>query len=359
MLLKLPNYVKIFFFLAISIMLFYSLSVASAIFIPIFIALFFSCLLFPISNWLVSKKFPKWLAILISILAAIIVVAGLLYFFIYQIMSFQDDLPKLASSLQKKLHEMQIFIAKEFNFSQAAQTQWADKKIEEIGNDASTYLMNIFSATGAVLADLALIPIYIFFITYYSDKFERFIAMLLDQKYQDKLLGIISKVSKVSQLYIKGILIDILILSVLNSIGFLILGIEHAILFGTLAAFLNIVPYIGVLVGSLFPILIALITKDTIWYAVGVFGVCTFVQFLDNNFITPKIVGSSVSINPLAATIALIIGANVWGIAGMILFIPLTGMIKVFCDNVSQLKPYGYLLGDEEINDPDALHHQL
>ncbi len=354
MLLQLPRYVKIFFVLSIAIMLFYSLSVAREILIPIAIAIFFSGLLFPISNWLETKKVPKWLAILISILLATVAMAGLVYFFIYQILSFREDLPKLAESLQTKLNDLQAFIAQKTQFSEREQMRWADKKIEDFCNEASTYMMNIFSATGSILGDLALIPIYVFFITYYSDRFRHFISMLLNQIYQEKVFYIVTKVSRVSQLYIKGILIDILILSVLNSIGFILLGIEHAILFGTLAAFLNIVPYIGVLVGSIFPLIIALLTKDSIWYAAGVMGVCTFVQFLDNNFITPKVVGSSVSINPLAATIALIIGASVWGIAGMILFIPITGMIKVFCDNVSQLQPYGYILGENEIDKPQA-----
>ncbi len=344
----LPRYVKIFLFLAIAIMICYTLSAAREIIIPIALAIFFTFLLFPISDWLQSKKWPKSLAILVSILFALVVVIGLLYFFIYQILSFREDLPELEKNLQTKLNELQNFIESRAKFSRKDQTVWMDKKITDLGNDASSYIMNVFSATGAVLADLALIPIYIFFITYYSDRFKYFISLLIKSQYQEKIFSIMLKVSGVSQKYIKGILIDILILSILNSTGFLILGLKHAILFGTLAAFLNIVPYVGILIGSIFPVILALLTKDSAWYAVGVIGVCTFVQFLDNNFITPKVVGSSVSINPLAATVVLIIGASLWGVMGMILFIPITGMIKVLCDNIEQLRPYGYLIGEEK-----------
>jgi len=138
-----------------------------------------------------------------------------------------------------------------------------------------------------------------------------------------------------------------LILSILNSTGFLLLGIEHAVLFGVLASVLNIIPYIGVLIGSVLPVLMALLTKDEIGYAIGAAGVCVTVQFIDNNFITPYVVGSSVSINPLTATIALIISASVWGLAGMVLCLPLTGMLKVVCDHVEGLKPIGFLIGEE------------
>jgi predicted PurR-regulated permease PerM len=126
-----------------------------------------------------------------------------------------------------------------------------------------------------------------------------------------------------------------------------VLGINHAILLGVIAGFLNIIPYIGVLIGSLFPIVMALLTKDSIWIAVGALGVCVVVQFLDNNFITPNVVGSSVSINPLATLIVLVIGGMLWGVAGMMLFIPYLGMLKVVLDNVDGLKPFGYLIGEE------------
>jgi predicted PurR-regulated permease PerM len=162
------------------------------------------------------------------------------------------------------------------------------------------------------------------------------------------MMDVMHRTSQVSQKYLVGLLIDITILAVLNSIGFLILGINHAILLGVIAGLLNIIPYIGVLIGSIFPIFMALLTKDSIWIAIGALAVCVFVQFLDNNFITPKVVGSAVSINPLATMIALLIGGSVWGVAGMMLFIPFLGMVKVILDNVESLRPFGFLIGEEQ-----------
>jgi predicted PurR-regulated permease PerM len=79
----------------------------------------------------------------------------------------------------------------------------------------------------------------------------------------------------------------------------------------------------------------------------GAFLVCIAVQFLDNNFITPKVVGSAVSINPLATMIALLVGGSIWGIAGMMIFIPYLGMLKVIFDHVDHLRPFGFLIGEE------------
>jgi predicted PurR-regulated permease PerM len=114
-----------------------------------------------------------------------------------------------------------------------------------------------------------------------------------------------------------------------------------------LASVLNVIPYVGVLIGSILPVIMALLTKDAISYAIGVALVAWFVQLIDNNFITPLVVGSSVSINPFAAVVVLILGALIWGLPGMVLCIPVTGMIKVICDNVDALKPYGFLIGEE------------
>jgi predicted PurR-regulated permease PerM len=131
-------------------------------------------------------------------------------------------------------------------------------------------VLGIFTATGTLLANLALIPIYIFFLTYYRNKFKEFFLMISKTQNPDDVLNILARISTVSQKYLKGLMLDVLILSVLNSTGFLLLGLKHAILFGVLASILNIIPYVGVLIGSVLPVIMALLTKDELSYALGV-----------------------------------------------------------------------------------------
>lgn len=343
-----PNYIKIsHIFLAI-ICGYILLYFGSDILITFCISLFLSFLLFPISNFLQCKGFPAWLAILLSIALAFSLIFLTIGFFTYNIISFQEDLPELQKTFLLKYRQLQRYIEQTYHLSRRQQAIWVNGKINEFTRDASTYLMNALSTTSTVLANLALIPIYIFFLTLYKEKIIDFIYAIVNTRHKRRVLFTITKVCRVSQQYLKGLFIDVLILSVLNSVGFLLLGLKHALLFGVLAAFLNIIPYVGVLVGSIFPILLAFLTKDSLWYPFGVGMVCFVVQFLDNNFITPKVVGSSVSINPLAAVLALLVGAKVWGIVGMVLAIPVTGMLKVFCDQVASLKPFGFLLGEEK-----------
>ena len=146
--------------------------------------------------------------------------------------------------------------------------------------------------------------------------------------------------------YISGLTLVTLIIATLNCIGLLALGIDHAIFFGILSGVLTIIPYVGIIIGALFPIIMALITKDSIWYSIGVVIVFTVVQFLEGNFITPRITGSKVSINALAAIIALVIGGKILGIAGMILAVPAIGVLKIMLSHSSRLKPFVILLED-------------
>lgn len=323
------------------------LILAQNILVPLTIAVFFTFLLIPISGKLQQWRFPKALAILVSIVLAIALVAVLLYFFVDQILSFVNDWPVLQKTLDAKWERLQQFISETFHVSRIEQKAWLSTKIKENASTGGVLILGLFSATTSFMASFALIPIYVFFLTLYQDKFKEFIRLVTKDDKNEHVLMVVKKVSLVSQKYLIGIFLDVVILSVLNSTGFLILGLPHAILFGVLISFLNIIPYIGILIGSALPILMAFLTKDAMGYTVAVAAVCIVVQFLDNNFITPYVVGSSVSINPLTATIVLIASSLIWGIPGMILCMPLTGMAKVVCDNVDSLKPYGFLLGEE------------
>jgi predicted PurR-regulated permease PerM len=158
----------------------------------------------------------------------------------------------------------------------------------------------------------------------------------------------VGSIQGVTKSYLSGLIIVIVILAIMNSVGLLILGVQPAIFLGILAALLNIIPYIGVLIGSLIPVAIALLTSDSIITPILVFAVFSFNQFVENNFLTPKIVGSKISVNPFATIVFILLGGMIWGVGGMILFIPLLGVLKVVFDHFEPLYPWAYLIGDSE-----------
>ncbi len=132
----------------------------------------------------------------------------------------------------------------------------------------------------------------------------------------------------------------------LNTIGLLVLGIANPVFFGFFAAILLLIPYIGIIIGSLIPAIIALATKDSAWYALGVIATFGFIQFLEGNFITPKITGSKVSINAFITILSLIIFSMLWGIAGMIVALPIRATLKIIFDQFPEYQAYGFLMGE-------------
>ena len=222
--------------------------------------------------------------------------------------------------------------------------QGINNLIDQSGNYVSSFL----SATTNIFTVMTLMPIFVFFMLYYQEMYRTFFQKLFTSRKEegsgvDKLLD---NIQDVTQNYLVGMLSVIGILAVLNTTGLLIIGLEHALFFGVFASLLAIIPYIGIIIGALPPLLFALLLTDSLLTPVFVVAVFATVQFLEGNFITPRIVGSKVSINPFVAMVALIVGGELWGISGMILFVPLIGILKVVFDQIPEMKPYGYLLGN-------------
>jgi predicted PurR-regulated permease PerM len=221
-----------------------------------------------------------------------------------------------------------------------------DLKIENILKGNFDKIGEFLTQSGSLLSNLVLIPIYLFFFLYYRRFFRTFYYKVFRNKSKDFLNKMIRKIYTIQQNYLIGLIKVICIVGVLNTIGLLILGIEHAIFFGFFAAFLLLIPYVGIIIGSVIPAVVALATKDSAWYAFGVIAIFLFIQFLEGNFITPKITGSKVSINAFIAIVSLIIFSMLWGIAGMIVALPITATLKIIFDNTPGYHAYGFLIGD-------------
>ena len=156
---------------------------------------------------------------------------------------------------------------------------------------------------------------------------------------------ILGETKTVIRSYLVGLFLEFIIIAILNSLGLLFLRIEYAILLGIAGALLNVIPYVGGLIAVGVFATIALLTKSP-EYVVYVMILYMVIQFVDNNYIVPKIVGSKVKLNALFSILAVVAGGALWGIPGMFLSIPLLAIIKLIADRIDPLQPWGYLLGD-------------
>jgi len=213
-------------------------------------------------------------------------------------------------------------------------------------NTGSAAIGKSIVVLGNAVVVLFLIPVYVFIILYYHPLLIEFIHKLFAKSNKKQVQEIVSQIKSVIQRYLVGLLIEFVIVSALNATVLLMLGIEYAILLGIIGGLLNMIPYIGGIVAVAMPMMVAVVTKSTAWYALYVLIGYYIVQLIDNNLIVPLIVASKVKINALFSIIVVFAGNALWGVSGMFLSIPLLAIIKLICDHIDPLKPWGFLLGD-------------
>jgi predicted PurR-regulated permease PerM len=315
---------------------------AHDIIVPLLISAFLSIILLPLVNRL-EKKMSLTIAVTLVLIVTFVLFAGTLWLIGSQLASLVKDLPDLESRFLSFIQNISSGLDQQFGFGIQEQTDFLKNGL----SSASQYLTNVLVSTTSTLALLVQIPIYIFLFLIYKDKFSDFFQAVLPK---NQAADWKKDIAGVMQGYTSGLLLVTLIIAALNTVGLLALGIKHAIFFGVLSGILTIIPYIGIFIGALLPTLMALLTKDSIWYAIGVVIIFSVVQFLEGNFITPRITGSKVRINALAAILALLIGGKILGITGMILAIPIVGIVKGLLQYSQHMKPFVILLEDDSVN---------
>jgi len=320
----------------------------SSLFIPLSFAVLISCILYPICVWLEKHKFGRMGAIVVSISLLVILVSLLVFLLINQLLSFFQELPALKLKITDAATEISIWMSNNFNVERDKQVQWVNKIINDSGANAMGIISNMISATavGAVFA--ILIPIYAVLILYYRQKWMDVLYRLFPNEGRDRIKLIVKLSIESYHNFIKGMAAVYIIVGILNSTGLFLLGIPHAFLFGFIAAVLTFIPYVGILVASLLPISMAWITYNSFWYPLGVIGVFAFVQYLEANLIFPLAVSNRLKINALVTIISIFAGAIIWGVSGMILFIPFLGILKLVADRTPSLKTLAIILGEKK-----------
>jgi len=325
------------------------LKVLANVLVPLVFAILLAFLMFPIYSRLNKWRIPKIVAGLACIILLWLFGIGLVALMGWQVSGFVDDIEAVKKNINEGSNALFKWIEQNMHYSKKEQVAMLQERMKEGLGSLSTYLMGFFSATTAFLMSSILVTIYTFLLLLYHTKFKTFLRIAIkDKTKEEHTLKLVTDISQVGKKFLKGTLYDIVIVATLCAIGFFALGLKQAIFLGILVAILNVIPYVGATVGGLIPVLVALITTSDWRIALGAGAVCMVVQLIDNNIVMPKVVGSSVSVNALFTTMALIAGYLLWGIAGMILAIPLMGIFKVVCDHVEELKPYGYLMSEKD-----------
>jgi len=320
--------------------------IAQNIIAPLIFAIIIAIVLLPIVDFFVRRKINRVIAILITLFITFLVITAFCMLIFSQASLFSESWPILVNKLTTLLNETITNASKYLDINPARIHEWIIKTKGELVNTSSAAIGRTLINLGSGLVVLFLVPTYVFIILYYKNLLLDFIHKVFVSSNQKQISEIVFQIKNVIQRYLIGLLIEFVIVSILHVTALLMLGIQYAILLGIIGALLNIIPYIGGIVGVSLPVMIALVTKSTSWYALYVMIAYYVIQLIDNNYIVPVIVSSKVKINALFSIIVVFVGNALWGIPGMFLSLPLLAIIKVIFDHIEPLKPWGFLLGD-------------
>ena len=319
-----------------------------SLFIPLSFGVLIAFIAYPICKWLEYKHWPRSLAIGVVILILIILFLLLFALLGYELNILVRDMPRITDKVGSYSPGIQIWLEKTFGIGTNTQSAWINKFMLDFQNGLSGSLKLIFNATVSTLFMLVMIPVFASLFLYHRGTFVKFLESIVNESYREKLPVLLHRSILTYSKFVKGTFFVYILVGILNSAGLLALGIEHAVLFGMLTAFMTIIPYVGIIISALLPLTVAIVTKDSLWYPVGVILIFTFVQYLEANVIFPKVVGVQLNLSTWSTLVAITAGTILWGVAGMILFVPMLAILKIISDEVAGLKSINILLNRQE-----------
>src|SRR5688572_7228337 len=342
-----PFYQKLSFNLISLALICVALIYGSDIILPILFAILLANLLLPIVSFLDKRKFNRPLSIVLPLFLSIVVMASIVYFLSSQIIHFMDDVPALRERLDEVTDSFQVWFRENTNITIRKQNQYIKDTVTDLKENAPGLVSQTFASLTGILIYVVLLPLYTFLILFYRSNIKSFLISVFKNGSEQKVQEVLIESTTIAQKYITGLLIETTLVFTLNTIGFLILVIKYAIFLALLSALLNLIPYVGMLVANIICMMVTLISAENISDVLWVGIILAVVQFIDNNFGMPLIVGNKVRINALVTIVGVLIGGTLCGVPGMFLAIPGLAVLKVVFDKVPDLKPWGLLLGDE------------
>jgi predicted PurR-regulated permease PerM len=322
---------------------------AKTILIPLSIALLLSFILFPLAKRFESIKMGTVPAAFLSIFVMLSIIGGVIYFFSTQIINLSSEFADFKDKIILLFADVTLFLNNNVSFVHNLEKNELTERMQTwITNSTGSLVSKTVSNTATFFVGLMATFVFTFLIIIYRRGLTQAFTQFTPVEKRPRVYNMFKSVQQVGQKYLVGMIFLTIVIGLANSIGLWIIGIDNPFLFGFLGATLAIIPYIGTYVGAIIPILYAFMSYDSPWKAIAVALLFWFVQLVADNFLTPKIVGGSLKINALAAILSLFIGAAVWGIAGMILFLPFAAMLKVVCDEFDELKPIAHIIGSHD-----------
>jgi len=332
------------FFLILTVVVLYF---GRPIVVPFVFAALLAMLMKPLANRMEKHGIKR---VYTTIISVFIILLALLFFvgvIAGQVVSFSRNLEKIEAKAKEFRKQAQSYIESKYSVPAQQQEKIVKEQAKQTASSGASVIGKILTGLTSLVAGIVLTLVYTFLLLFNRERFRKFLVLLYSDKNRDAVADVIRQISNVSQKYLTGRALSILIIAGLYAVGLSIIGLENALLLAGAAAVLTLIPYVGTILGGIFPVLMALVTAD-MQTALAAGVVLFVIQTLDNYFIEPNVVGGEVNLSALTSIIVILAGGLLWGVAGMVLFIPIFAIIKIICDHVEPLKPIGVLLGEEK-----------
>lgn len=298
---------------------------------------------------LTRRGLPRGLGAFLMVLLVMAIFYLMFYLFYAQAQTFINDFPKYSTKLRGhvlRFRQKAEALEKQTRTVIAEDHSAASRPASASGADFSTYLgAGLRSATEVVFM-VSFVPFLVYFMLTWKDHLRRNSVTLFGQGNRMAAEKTLDGITTMIRGFVLGNLIIAAILSIASGLFFWLMGLPYAAVMGPVSGFLSVVPYLGVLLGSLPPLLAGVAKYDTLAPLVAIVSAVVGLHIIAINVLYPKLVGSRVHLNPVVVTVALMFWGWLWGAMGLLLAVPITAGIKAVCDNVPELRSYGRLMAD-------------
>jgi predicted PurR-regulated permease PerM len=326
-------------------LIFAGLYFAKDFLMPLCIGGILATLFLPFCKWMEKKNISRTIAVLVCLLVVLIIIFSFFSLLGFKVSALLNDLASIKQKGAETLTAIQDYIFLNLNIS--IEDQFTILKSEQ--PSYTNIMQMMLGSVSAFVMTFILVLAYFVFLLLYRGHLKNFLLKITTKAQRPEMEQVILSATHISQQYLFGLAKMIFLLWIMYSIGFSAIGVENAIFFAVLCGMLEIIPYLGNIVGTGLTVLIAAVNGANYELLIGIVITYGIIQLIQTWFFEPLILGPQVKINPLFTIIALVVGELLWGVPGLILAIPLTAMLKIVFDHSKPLKPYGYLIGERPV----------
>ncbi|WP_407517156.1 AI-2E family transporter [Elizabethkingia anophelis] len=316
--------------------------------IPMVMGLLFAILLVPVCNFLEKKlRFNRSISAIVVSVLGLALIGFILYLIGVQTTSFSEDWPAFQKQITAAFDSIQDWIAHKFGVQKHKQLTYINDLAQKSLSTGTVIVEKMLKSITYILMLIGLTFLFTLFILIYRRQLVRFIIMCFADKHKAVVMDVVNSIQYMVKKYLIGLIIQMVLVTILSFIAYTIIGIKYNFLLAIITGIFNVLPYLGILIATVLGIFVTFATSsaaNVLWVLVGMVAV----HAVDGNIIMPKIVGSQVKLNSLIVIIGLIVGESIWGVMGMFLTIPIMAIAKIIFDRVEDLKPWGYLMGDDD-----------